>query len=153
MFKVVLYSPEIPGNTGSIGRTCVGLDCELQLIRPCGFDLDEKALRRAGLDYWKFVHLKIFENWNEFLEKEKPERLHFFSSNTTQNYFECDFKKNDYLIFGPESTGLPKDFHENYKGHFYKMPLFSQHIRSLNLANAATAILYEGLRQCQYGVK
>ncbi len=101
-FTIVLYNPEIPGNTGSIGRTCVALNMRLILIHPLGFDISEKALRRAGLDYWKKVKLTEYENWESFLAEEKPEesKVFFFSKNGKNSYFEAKFKKGSFLVFG-----------------------------------------------------
>ena len=151
-FKLVLYAPEIPGNTGSIGRTCVALGLELILIKPYGFDLSEKAVRRAGLDYWKHVQIKEFESWSDFLEKEKPKReqLIFFENNVNQNFYQANYSENCYLIFGAETKGLPKEIYENYFDRMYHLPMFSEHIRSLNLSNAATTAAYECLRQLSY---
>jgi len=152
-YSVVLFRPEIPGNTGSIGRTCVALNLRLIIIHPCAFDLSEKAVRRAGLDYWKHVQLTNYDSWEEFLEKEKPnldpnnENLFFLSSKPKQTYFEADFKKGAYLIFGQETKGLPSFIHEEYKERLFTIPMHSEHVRSLNLSNAATAVIYECYRQ------
>lgn len=151
-FKIVLVAPEIPGNTGSIGRTCVALDLELILIKPLAFDIDEKAVRRAGLDYWKYVHLKTFENFSEFLEKENPARdqMFFFSKTAKKNLFEAKFQKDCYLIFGSETKGLDPAILSEYSEELVGLPMFSEHIRSLNLSNAATAAAYEALRQISF---
>jgi tRNA (cytidine/uridine-2'-O-)-methyltransferase len=147
-FKIVLFAPEIPGNTGSIGRTCVALGIELILIKPYGFDLSEKAVRRAGLDYWKFAKIKEYENFDEFLELEKPQRasLFFFENNVDQDFYDAPYEENCYLIFGSETKGLPQKYYEEYKENMYHIPMFSEHIRSLNLSNAATTVAYECLR-------
>ncbi len=151
-FKIVLHTPEIPGNTGSIGRTCVALGLELILIKPYGFDIDEKAVRRAGLDYWKHVSIKEYENWEEFLSTEKPDRekLLFFENNVNQNHYEANYAEDCYLIFGAETKGLPKPFYTEYEDRMYHLPMFSEHIRSLNLSNTATAVAYEALRHINY---
>jgi tRNA (cytidine/uridine-2'-O-)-methyltransferase len=151
-FKIVLVAPEIPGNTGSIGRTCVALDLELILIKPLAFDISEKAVRRAGLDYWKHVSLKTYENFSEFIEKENPtpEKLFFFSKNATQTIFEKKFTNDVYLIFGSETKGLPTDVMEKYSEQLIKFPMYSDHIRSLNLSNVATAAAYEVIRQLEF---
>lgn len=147
-FKIVLFAPEIPGNTGSIGRTCVALGLELILIKPYGFDLSEKAVRRAGLDYWKNVNLKEYESFDDFLEKEKPPRdkIFMFENNVDQNFYDAPYSEDCYLIFGRETKGLPKDFYTTYKDRMYHLPMFSEHIRSLNLSNTATAVAFECLR-------
>lgn len=153
-FKIVLFAPEIPGNTGSIGRTCVALDLELILIKPLAFDLSEKAVRRAGLDYWKHVNLKVYENFDEFLEKEQPpiEKLFFFSKNAQSTIFAKTFTKDVYLIFGSETKGLPKQIMETYQNGLISFPMYSEHIRSLNLSNVATSAAYEVLRQLEFNL-
>ena len=149
-FNIVLVHPDIPGNTGSIGRTCVALNLRLILIKPLGFDLDEKSVRRAGLDYWKHVDLKIYENFDQYLQVENPQDLFFFSKTVKQNYYQASFTPNCHLIFGSETKGLPKEIMEKYQSHIYSLPMFSEHIRSLNLSNAATAVAYEALRQLDF---
>ena len=149
MFKIVLVNPEIPGNTGSIGRTCVALDLELILIRPYGFNLDEKSVRRAGLDYWKYVKIKEYDSFDAFIKAEKPlkDKLFFFSRFVKRSYFKAHFSSDCYMIFGAETKGLPHKLFELYPDNFYVLPMNSPHIRSLNLANTATAVAYEGIRQ------
>lgn len=148
-FKIVLFAPEIPGNTGSIGRTCVALDIELILIKPYGFDLSEKAVRRAGLDYWKYVKLKEYDSFEDFLGGEKPkeDKLIFFENNEKQNYFCANYDKDCYLIFGPETKGLPDSLRSTYADRFFELPMYSDKIRSLNLSNTVTTAAYECLRQ------
>lgn len=143
--KIVLISPDIPGNTGSIGRSCVALGIELILIRPLGFDIDEKAVRRAGLDYWKHLKLKVYENWNEFLEKESPEDLLFFENPSSKNFYQAPYKKSSYLIFGSETKGISKEILDKNLNKIYDLPMYSKHIRSLNLSNTVTAVAYEAL--------
>jgi tRNA (cytidine/uridine-2'-O-)-methyltransferase len=147
--KIVLVAPEIPGNTGSIGRTCVALDLELILIKPLAFDIDEKAVRRAGLDYWKHVKLKVFENFDEFLRSENPpaEKMLLFSRFATKSLFETQITTDTYLIFGSETKGLPDSIKDNFNSRLVTLPMNSEHIRSLNLSNAATAAAFEALRQ------
>ncbi|MFA6238933.1 MAG: tRNA (cytidine(34)-2'-O)-methyltransferase [Bacteriovorax sp.] len=151
-FKIVLMAPEIPGNTGSIGRTCVALDLELILIKPLAFDISEKAVRRAGLDYWKHVNIKTYENFEDFLENEKPDskKMFFFSKTAEKNIFETKFSNDCYLIFGSETKGLTPDILKLYSASLVALPMFSEHVRSLNLSNAATAAAYEVLRQISY---
>lgn len=151
-FKIVLLGPEIPGNTGSIGRTCVALGLELILIEPIAFDLSEKAVRRAGLDYWKHVKLKTYQNFEEFLNGEKPkyDNLFFFSRWSEKNYYQAGFKKNCYLIFGSESKGISDQIKGQYNDRFFLIPMKSEVIRSLNLANVATAVALEAQRQIEY---
>ncbi len=151
-FKIVLVAPEIPGNTGSIGRTCVALDLELILIKPLAFDIDEKAVRRAGLDYWKHVKLKVYENWDDFMEKENPnpKNIFLFSRFATKPLFHVEIKKDAYLVFGSETKGLPDSIKKPLWDQLVTLPMDSEHIRSLNLSNAATAAAYEALRQIEY---
>jgi tRNA (cytidine/uridine-2'-O-)-methyltransferase len=147
-FKIVLFAPEIPGNTGSIGRTCVALNLELILIKPYGFEIDEKAVRRAGLDYWKHVQLKEFDSWEDFLMKERPEKnkLLFFENNGEKLHYEASYSHDCYLIFGGEKRGIPYEIEEEYHSQIYKLPMYSTEIRSLNLSNVATTVAYECLR-------
>lgn len=151
-FKIVLVAPEIPGNTGSIGRTAVALDLELILIKPLAFDIDEKAVRRAGLDYWKHVSLKIYENWDEFIQTENPgmDKIFLFSRFATKPLFEVKITKDSYLIFGSETKGLSAEIKNQFLSQLVTLPMYSEHIRSLNLANAATAAAYEALRQIDF---
>ncbi len=148
-FNIVLLAPEIPGNTGSVGRTCVALDLKLHLIRPYGFDISEKALRRAGLDYWKYVELAEYDSFDEFLKKTTPEaaKMFFFSKAANQLYFDAKLEDGCFLIFGSETKGLPDYLFDKYKDRFYKLPIFSDKVRSLNLSNVVTAVAYEALRQ------
>lgn len=147
-FKIVLFAPEIPGNTGSIGRTCVALNLELILIKPYGFEIDEKAVRRAGLDYWKHVQLREFESWEDFLIREKPprEKLLFFENTGEKLHYEAPYTPDCYLIFGGETRGIPYEVEEEFHSQMYQLPMYSTEIRSLNLSNVATTVAYECLR-------
>lgn len=147
-FHIVLFAPDIPGNTGSIGRTCVALGLRLILIKPYGFELSEKAVRRAGLDYWKYVDITEYESFEIFLQKENARRdqLLFFENSVDQDIYEAPYNENCYLIFGSETKGLPKELCAEYKDSMYELPMFSEHIRSLNLSNAATAVIYQCLK-------
>ncbi len=148
-FSIVLHNPEIPGNTGSIGRTCVALDIRLILIKPYGFDIDEKSVRRAGLDYWKYLKLTEYDSWEHFYSDENPDsnQLHFFSKKAGTTLFQAEFQENAYLIFGSETKGLPGFLREEFPERFRYLPMFSDKIRSLNLSNVATTVAYECLRQ------
>ncbi|MCO4794645.1 MAG: tRNA (cytidine(34)-2'-O)-methyltransferase, partial [Bacteriovoracaceae bacterium] len=150
-FKIVLVAPEIPGNTGSIGRTCLALDAELILIKPYGFDLSEKAVRRAGLDYWKHVKIKEYESFEEFMSVEKPltDHMYLMTKTSKTTIFEAKFKRHGYLIFGSETKGLPPELMTKYKDRCFSLPMYDDNIRSLNLSNAATAVAYETLRQVE----
>ncbi|HXH31180.1 MAG TPA: tRNA (cytidine(34)-2'-O)-methyltransferase [Bacteriovoracaceae bacterium] len=147
-FKIVLFAPEIPGNTGSIGRTCVALDVELILIKPYGFEIDEKAVRRAGLDYWKHVSLREFDSWEDFLIREKPpvQKLLFFENHGPKLHYQAPYSPDCYLIFGGETRGFPYQLEGEYASQFYRLPMFSDVIRSLNLSNVATTVAFECLR-------
>jgi tRNA (cytidine/uridine-2'-O-)-methyltransferase len=143
---VVLIEPEIPPNTGSIGRLCLGTGCRLHLVKPLGFSIDEKAVRRAGLDYWKHVDLAVHESFEEVLERLAGRSFVFTSAREGVPYTVHRFVRGEVLVFGRESTGLPERFHERYAGQFIRIPTPGP-IRSLNLANAASVVVYEGLRQ------
>ena len=147
--KIVLVAPEIPGNTGTIGRTCVALDLELILIHPLGFDLSEKSVRRAGLDYWKHVRLTEFPDWETFLATRAPAReaMFFFEEDGTETVYDPDYPDDAYLVFGRETKGLPAEIINAYHDRVFRLPMRSPHIRSLNLANAATAVAYQALRK------
>lgn len=147
-FNIVLVAPEIPQNTGTIGRLCVCTDAALHLIRPLGFLLDEAHLRRAGMDYWQFLNLTVYDTWEEFLEKNNyPERMVFCSTKTTRKVYDYSFQEGDYLIFGNEGHGLPPPFYTKYEQQLFTLPMPGEHSRSLNLANSVSIALYEALRQ------
>ena len=147
-FHVVLVAPEIPQNTGTIGRLCVCTDAALHLIRPLGFSLDESPLRRAGLDYWPYLHYQVYEEWEKFLERNgHPERLVFCSSKTSRSLYGHRFRRGDWLVFGNEGHGLPPEFYRRYEERLCTIPMPGEHCRCHNLANAVSIALYEGLRQ------
>jgi len=151
VFHLVLHAPEIPNNTGTIGRTAVATGCRLHLIRPLGFDLAEKSLRRAGLDYWADVDLRIHDSWGAFLDTETPERLWACTARGTRPVWSAVLADGDYVLFGGESDGLPEfvrdDVAERWgDAAFITLPQV-EGIRSLNLACAATAVVFEALRQ------
>ncbi len=147
-FHIVLIAPEIPQNTGTIGRLCVCTDTVLHLIEPLGFQIDDAHLRRAGLDYWPYLEWHLWKDWDSFIEAMKPERLVFLSSKTTKSYFDLQVQEGEYLVFGNEQHGLPVEFYEKYKDSLYTLPMPGEHARCHNLANAASITLYEALRQC-----
>jgi len=153
MTAIVLFNPEIPGNTGSIGRTCVALNIPLILIGPYGFEITEKSVRRAGLDYWKYLQLIEYNSWDKFMEGENIksiEDLFFFENQSEKSFFHAPFTPKSYLVFGGETKGIPEIFWKNYPQNFYKVPMNSPHIRSLNLSNVATAVTYECLRKINF---
>ena len=150
-FHIVLVAPEIPQNTGTIGRLCVCTDARLHLIRPLGFLLDEAHLRRAGLDYWQYLDLRVHDTWEQFLNEEgHPRRLLFLSAKAKRSLYEMRLEPGDYLVFGNETSGLPPSFHQNYSEQLFQLPMPGRHARCHNLANAASIALYEGLRQTMF---
>ena len=146
--KLVLVAPEIPYNTGAIGRTCVALDLELILIKPYGFSLDEKAVVRAGTRYWKHVQLSEYDTWQAFLDDRVPlrESLYFFEEHGAQSFFTPDYQQDAYLVFGCESKGLPATILDSMDDRLFSLPMRSSLVKSLNLANVATAVVYQALR-------
>jgi tRNA (cytidine/uridine-2'-O-)-methyltransferase len=144
--KIVLVNPDIPQNTGNIGRTCVANEIELMLVGRIGFSLSDAAIKRAGLDYWKHLKLKIYKNFDEFLEKEKSfDNMIFLSTHGTKNYTDAPFSQFSYLIFGSETSGFPKDFYYKYIDRMYRIPMKSDKVRSLNLATSVGIVLYHAL--------
>lgn len=146
-FNIVLIEPEIPNNTGNIGRLALASGSKLHLVKPFGFELNDKRLKRAGLDYWPHISLFIYENMDEFFSLHNDKRMVFFSSHGTKDYLSIDYEDELFLVFGKESVGLPKELTEKNLDHLYTIPLYSEHIRSLNLANSVGIAVYEGLRQ------
>ncbi len=152
-FKIVLVEPEIPQNTGNIGRTCVGTASELHLIHPFGFEITDKNLKRAGLDYWQYLkwfQYSDFESWKSTVPDWS--RVFFFSTKANKSYFDVQFRQGDYLVFGRETKGLSSEIISNYPEKLIKIPQYGP-VRSLNVATAAAIALYEGLRQLQVGTK
>lgn len=146
-FNIVLFQPEIPQNTGTIGRLAVSTNCRLHLIEPLGFSLEDKFLKRAGLDYWQHLNPQIYPDWETFLATEKPERMFFISTHGEKSFFDAEYKIGDYLVFGRESAGLPEEFYKKYRDNMWLIPMPGEFSRSLNLANAASIVLYEAMRQ------
>jgi tRNA (cytidine/uridine-2'-O-)-methyltransferase len=147
--NIVLFEPEIPQNTGNIVRTCAATNSELHLIEPLGFEFSDKALRRAGLDYWKECDIKIYKNIVEFWEKNNGCEVFFASTKAAKRYDEVKYSENSFVFFGPESRGLPEDLlHDNYD-KCVRIPMIND-IRSLNLSNSVAIILYEALRQGEF---
>ena len=146
--KMVLVTPEIPYNTGAIGRTCVALELELILIKPYGFSIEEKAVRRAGMDYWKHVQLSQYDSWQSFLDDRRPPResLYFFEEHGAQSVYIPDYQQDAYLVFGCESKGLPISILDGMDDRIFNLPMLSPLVRSLNLANVATAVVYQAMR-------
>lgn len=147
--NIVLIEPEIPTNTGNIGRLSLASGSHLHLVKPLGFEITDARLKRAGLDYWKHVSLHMYENVDEFFKIHQNQKMAFLSSHGTKDYLSIDFEDNVFLLFGKESVGLSKSIIDKNTDHLYKIPIHSEHIRSLNLANAVSVVVYEGLRQLQ----
>lgn len=145
--NIVLFQPEIPQNTGNIGRTCVLTNCKLHIIKPMGFSLDEKSLKRAGLDYWPQLNLEIHESYEDFREKYKESTFYFCTTKGSKLYSEVNLKSGDFLVFGRESKGLPDYIREENKNTLIRVPMIDTTTRSLNLSNTVAIIAYEGLRQ------
>jgi tRNA (cytidine/uridine-2'-O-)-methyltransferase len=149
MLNIVLVEPEIPQNCGNIARTCAATGCRLHLIRPLGFDISEKAVRRAGLDYWNLVEVRDYENLADFFAKNNVQRMWCLSTKAPRSYTEAEFCDGDYLFFGKETKGLPEDFLEAYRSSCIKIPM-REEARSLNLSNAVAITVFEALRQLSF---
>ncbi len=145
-FHIVLHEPVIPQNTGSIARLCACTDATLHLIHPLGFQIDEAAVKRAGLDYWPHVKVKEHENWASFLATEKPEHLYLFSKFAKHSYLDVEYKTPSYLVLGSETKGLPGGLRADYAENCFRIPIRTDIVRSLNLAQAAAIALFEAMR-------
>ncbi len=148
MFNIVLVHPQIPQNTGSIGRMCVNADCALHIIKPTMFEISDKTVKRAGLDYWPLLDVTIWESLEDFLEanRHKLERFFFATTKTKKPYFEASFQKGDFIFFGGESTGLPLELMQMKWDNAITIPM-GKNGRSLNQATSAGIILYDAIRQ------
>ena len=144
--NIVLHEPEIPANTGNIGRTCVATGTRLHLIEPLGFSLSEKALKRAGMDYWKDLDVTTYLDFEDFLEKNPGAKIYYATTKAPQTYTDVHYEEDCYIMFGKESAGIPEEILLDYKETAVRIPMFPE-IRSLNLANSVAIVLYEALRQ------
>ncbi len=144
--NIVLVEPEIPQNTGNISRTCAATNCSLHMVKPFGFELSDKHLKRAGLDYWQYLDVHYYENLAEFFEKNKGGNFYFMSTKGDKVYSEASFKDGDFLIFGKESHGLPEPLLKDNYDKTLRIPMYGN-LRSLNLSNSVALTLYEALRQ------
>jgi len=144
--NIVLHQPEIPANTGNIGRTCVATGSVLHLIEPLGFRLGEKEIKRAGMDYWQLLDVRRYINFADFLEKNPNARIWMATTKAKQTYTQVEYGSDDYLMFGKESAGIPEELLVGYEESCIRIPMLPQ-IRSLNLSNAVSVVLYEALRQ------
>ena len=153
-FHIVLVRPEIPQNTGSIARLAAATHSRLHLVGPLGFSLEDRYLKRAGLDYWPLVDLRTYAGWDDFAAGEHQRtsdgggpRLKYFSARAKRSYLEADYAPGDFLVFGSETKGLGEEFMRTRRESAYRIPIFEPGVRSLNLANAVSIVLYEALRQ------
>ena len=151
--NVVLVAPEIPQNTGNIGRLCVSTGSKLHLIKPLGFSLEDKYLKRAGMDYWKHVDYNLYENWEDFLARNPDAALYFFSTKTETVFWDCPYQADCYLVFGNEGSGLPPDFYARYRDKMFTIPMPGEFFRSLYIANSVAIALYEGIRRTRSNCK
>ncbi len=149
MLNIVLVEPEIPQNCGNIARTCAATGCRLHLIRPLGFDISEKAVRRAGLDYWNAVEVKDYENLADFFAKNDVRQMWCLSTKAPRSYTQAEFAQDCYLFFGKETKGLPEDFLSEHYNECIRIPMLPD-IRSLNLSNAVAITVFEALRQLAF---
>lgn len=148
--NVVLVEPEIPGNTGNVGRSCVGNNCALHLVGKLGFSLSDRYLKRSGLDYWPKLDLRLHKTWEDFLAAIGPDApLFFFEKDGRRNFWEAEFSENSYLIFGSETKGFREEVSGRFADRFYRIPM-SGPIRSLNLSASVAVALYEALRQTRF---
>jgi tRNA (cytidine/uridine-2'-O-)-methyltransferase len=145
--QVVLFEPEIPPNTGSVARLCAATLTPLHLVEPLGFKIDDKHLKRAGLDYWEFVDLQVHKSWDDFMRTAAPQKLRFFSKRAARSYTSVRYSDDDFLVFGPETRGLPQRILDDDPERALRIPMMGAGVRSLNLSNAVSIVLYEALRQ------
>lgn len=148
MTAIILIQPEIPGNTGAVGRTCVALGMELILIHPLGFDISDKRVKRSGLDYWPHVHLTEYPSWDAFLAARtpRPDQLFLFEEFGARSFYEPEYPDDAFLVFGQETKGIPRAVIDHHSDRLFKLPMRSDVIRSLNLANTVAAAAYQALR-------
>lgn len=147
--NIVLLEPEIPANTGNIGRTCVATDTKLHLIEPLGFSLSEKALKRAGMDYWKDLDVTTYLDYEDFLEKNPNAKIYYATTKALKTYTDVQYEEDCYIMFGKESAGIPEEILVEHKENCVRIPMWGD-IRSLNLSNSVAIVLYEALRQNEF---
>ena len=143
---IVLHEPEIPANTGNIGRTCVATDTSLHLIEPLGFRLDEKSIKRAGMDYWEHLDVSTYINYEDFCKKNPGAKIWYATTKAKHSYTDVEFGPDDYIMFGKESAGIPEEILVEHEEQCIRIPMLPK-IRSLNLSNSVAIVLYEALRQ------
>lgn len=149
MLNIVLLEPEIPANTGNIGRTCVAAGARLHLIEPLGFRITEKSVKRAGLDYWEQLDVTVYDNYEDFLEKNPGAKIYMATTKAHKNYAEVEYEEDAYIMFGKESAGIPEEILVDHEETCIRIPMFGD-IRSLNLSNSVAIVLYEALRQNRF---
>ena len=149
MFNIVLVSPEIPQNTGNIARTCACTGAKLHIVKPMGFEIDDKKLKRAGLDYWHMLGVKFYESIDEFFETNKGGTFYYATTKAINRYSDVEYKDNDFILFGRETKGLDEDLLHNNKEYCIRIPMIDE-ARSLNLSNAVAIVVYEALRQTDF---
>jgi tRNA (cytidine/uridine-2'-O-)-methyltransferase len=145
--NIVLIEPEIPNNTGNIGRLALASGSKLHLVKPFGFEIDDTRLKRAGLDYWQHLEIAYYDDIEDFFDKNKGANMVFLSSHGTKTHWDIPFEDDMFLIFGKESVGLPKNILNSFSESLFKIPIYSNKVRSLNLANAVGIVVYEGLKK------
>ena len=145
-YNIVLIEPEIPTNTGNIGRLSLATGSTLHLVKPFGFELNDKRVKRAGLDYWQHLDVVVYENQEAFFKCHADKKMAFFSSHASQEYWDVPYEEAMFFIFGKESVGLPEELVKANQDRTFKIPIHSEYIRSINLANAVSVVVYEGLR-------
>ena len=150
MFNIVLVEPEIPQNTGNIARTCAATGCDLHLVKPLGFEISDKYLKRAGLDSWHLVHVHIYENLEELFAKYPNGRFYYFTTKARKRHSDAEYKAGDFLVFGKETKGLDEELLMSHPDECVRIPMIGE-ARSLNLSNAAAVAVYEALRQNEFG--
>lgn len=149
-FHIVLVEPEIPQNTGNIARTCAATGAKLHLVRPLGFEIDDKKLKRAGLDYWHLLGVQYHDSLADFFREENPKRFFLASTKSQMTHTDATYEDGDYILFGKETKGLPEDLLKEHMDKCVRIPMISE-ARSLNLSNSVAVVLYEALRQTGYG--
>jgi tRNA (cytidine/uridine-2'-O-)-methyltransferase len=149
MINIVLHEPEIPANTGNIGRTCVATGARLHLIEPMGFQITEKEVKRAGLDYWDKLDVTVYDNYQDFLDRNPEAKIYMATTKAKHVYSEVSYEEDCFIMFGKESAGIPEEILVGHKDTSIRIPMIGE-IRSLNLSNSVAIVLYEALRQNEF---
>jgi tRNA (cytidine/uridine-2'-O-)-methyltransferase len=149
-FHIMLYQPEIPQNTGNIARTCAATNTSLHIIRPMGFRVDDKYLKRAGLDYWDKVNVQYYDSIEECMQQHATHRFFFVETNGRKRYSEVEYQAGDFFVFGRETKGIPNAILKQHEETWIRIPMNTEHVRSLNVSNTAAILIYEALRQTSF---